>query len=124
MTDYLTVIEVLAIHAAMIDGFGGADGIRDLGALESAIFRPGTGYYDGPVEEAAALMESLLQNHPFIDGNKRTAFAAADLHFRWNGLRYSRTVEDAAAFIDSMFASRDIDAALITDFLRNHTTHL
>ncbi len=122
MTEYLSVIEVLTIQAAMIDEFGGSEGVRDLGALESAVFRPETGYYDGPVEEAAALMESLLQNHPFIDGNKRTAFAAADLHLRLNGLMYSGTAAEAIAFMDSIFEEQGVDAATIAEFLRAHTS--
>ena len=122
MAKYLTVIEVLTIHAAMIDEFGGTEGIRDLGALESAVFRPETGYYDGPIEEAAALMESLLQNHPFLDGNKRTAFAAADLHLRMNGLAYSGTQAEAMAFIDAVFEEKAVSASSIADFLRSHTS--
>ncbi len=61
MADYLTVIEVLSIHASMIREFGGTEGVRDLGALEAAVFRPQTGYYDGPVEEAAALAVEALE---------------------------------------------------------------
>ena len=82
MPGYLSVVEVLALHAILIDEFGGTDGVRDLGALESAVFRPQTGYYDDPIAEAAALLESLIQNHPFLDGNKRVAVAAADVHLR------------------------------------------
>jgi death-on-curing protein len=76
MTDYLTVVEVLAIHDDQIERYGGASGLRDRGLLEAAIFRPQTGYYADLIEEAAALWESLSQNHPFIDGNKRTASSA------------------------------------------------
>ncbi len=76
MTDYLTTIEVLAIHADQIERYGGAAGVRDAGLLEAALYRPQTGYYTDPMAEAAALWESLAQTHPFIDGNKRTAFAA------------------------------------------------
>lgn len=85
MTIYLEVIEVIAIHALLIDEFGGEMGVRDLGALEAAVFRPQTGYYEGPIEQAAAFLESLMQNHPFLDGNKRTAVACADVHLRMNG---------------------------------------
>ena len=58
---YLTVVELLAIHEELIAEHGGSDGIRDMGALESAVFRPQTGYYDDAIEEAAALMESIIQ---------------------------------------------------------------
>jgi death on curing protein len=87
VTSYLTLLEVLAIHDRLLADFGGAAGIRDPGGLESALFRPQTGYYDDTVAEAAALLESLLVNHPFVDGNKRTAFAVADIFLRLNGHR-------------------------------------
>lgn len=77
MNDYLTLAEVLAIHDDQIERYGGSAGVRDCGLLEAALFRPQTGYYADLIEEAAALWESLAQNHPFIDGNKRTAFAVS-----------------------------------------------
>ena len=85
--DFLTVADVLAMHTMLIKRYGGASGLRDPGALEAALFRPQTGYYDDIVAEAAALLESLAINHPFIDGNKRIAFAAADVFLRINGRR-------------------------------------
>jgi death-on-curing protein len=77
--DYLTTIEILSIHAIMINKYGGSPGLRDLGALEAALFRPRTGYYSDIISQAAALMESLAINHPFIDGNKRVAFAVVNV---------------------------------------------
>ena len=59
--------------------------MRDVGALESALQRPQTGYYDTIIEEAAALLERLVQNHPFVDGNNRVAFAVVDVFMRING---------------------------------------
>ncbi len=91
VSEYLRVIEILAIHALVIDEFGGTDGPRDLGALEAAVFRPQTSYYDDPISEAAALFESLIQNHPFLDGNKRTALGTANVHLRMNGLELGGT---------------------------------
>src|SRR5271166_1920929 len=79
MSDYLTLAEALAIHDDQIERYGGLSGVRDHGILEAALYRPQTGYYANLIEEAAALWESLAQNHPFIDGNKRTAFCG-DLH--------------------------------------------
>lgn len=73
--DYITTADALAIHQILIRKYGGADGLRDMGALESALHRPQTGYYKDIIEEAAALLESLAINHPFLDGNKRVAFA-------------------------------------------------
>ena len=83
--DYLTVADVLGMHTVLMQRYGGAGGVRDPGALEAALFRPQTGYYDDIIAEAAALLESLAINHPFVDGNKRIAFAAADVFLRING---------------------------------------
>ena len=84
-TDYLTTADVLGLHRMLMQRYGGTPGLRDASALESALFRPQTGYYEDIVAEAAALMESLAINHPFIDGNKRIAFAATDVFLRING---------------------------------------
>jgi len=93
---FLSVDEVLAIHERLIQKFGGALGIRDPGLLESALFRPQTGYYNDLAEMAAALFESLLLNHAFVDGNKRVAFFATDIFLRLNGWKFS--VEAVAAY--------------------------
>ncbi len=85
MTEYVTTADALFFHKQLIERFGGAPGIRDAGALESALHRPQTGYYDTTIHEAAALLESLVQNHPFVDGNKRVAFAVVDVFLRING---------------------------------------
>jgi death-on-curing protein len=85
MTEYVTTADALFFHKHLIERYGGAPGIRDVGALESALHRPQTGYYDTIIHEAAALLESLVQNHPFVDGNKRTAFAVVDVFLRING---------------------------------------
>src|SRR5215472_8539651 len=93
---YLTVGEVLQIHHQLIENYGGAHGLRDNGLLESAVFRPQIGYYNTVAEEAAALMESLANNHPFLDGNKRIAFAAAHTFLIING--YDLDVDPLAAY--------------------------
>ena len=90
MTRFLTVQQVLFIHARLIETTGGEHGVRDLGLLQSAVFRPqatfnGVELYDDLFHKAAALMISLAQNHPFVDGNKRTAITAAALFLRQNG---------------------------------------
>ena len=87
MREYLTSLEILTLHQTLLQRYGGASGIRDMGAVEAAVFRPQCGYYGDIVEEAAALLESLLINHPFVDGNKRVAFAACDVFLRINGWR-------------------------------------
>ena len=85
MTSYPTVAEVIAVHSRLIAIFGGSLGIRDLGALESALARPRTGYYDDLIQEATALWESLSQNHPFVDGNKRVAVTVTGAFLKVNG---------------------------------------
>jgi len=85
MTQYVTTADALFFHKQLIERYGGAPGVRDVGALESALQRPQSGYYDTIIEEAAALLESLVQNHPFVDGNKRVAFAVVDVFLRING---------------------------------------
>jgi len=82
---YLTVAEVLAIHHNQIEEYGGAHGLRVQGALEAAVFRPQTGYYNDISEEAAALLESLVNNHAFLDGNKRVGFATMHTFLLLNG---------------------------------------
>ena len=77
MTEYVTTADALFFHRQLIEQYGGAAGVRDVGALESALHRPQTGYYESIIHEAAALLESLIQNHPFADGNGRTGRALA-----------------------------------------------
>jgi death-on-curing protein len=99
MTQYVTTADALFFHKVLIERYGGATGIRDAGALESALHRPQTGYYDTIVHEAAALLESLAQNHPFVDGNKRVAFAVVDVFLRINGHALKA---DSKAIYDSL----------------------
>jgi len=104
MTEYVTTADALFFHMQLIERYGGGPGIRDVGALESALHRPQTGYYDTLIHEAAALLESLVQNHPFIDGNKRTAFAVVDVFLRING----RTITaDSVAVYDKFIKLLD-----------------
>ena len=120
MPGYLTVVEVLAVHAVLIDEFGGTAEVRDLGALEAAVFRPQTGYYEDPIAEAAALFESLIQNHPFLDGNKRTAVAAADVHLRMNGFELGGESADHHRFIIELMSSGELDWTAIDVWLRQN----
>ena len=86
MPRYLTVADILFLHDLQIEQFGGGTGLRDPGQLEAAVFRPQSGYYPDIIAQAAALWESLSQNHPFVDGNKRTALAATLTFLIINGL--------------------------------------
>ncbi len=118
--DYLTVAELLAIHTDQIERYGGAQGIRDQGLLEAALFRPQTGYYADLIEEAAALWESLAQNHAFIDGNKRTAFAAAYTFLAINGARLAADLEETYDFIVALYEANQFSFDNLIPWLRNH----
>ncbi len=93
---YLSVEQIFLIHQAQIEKFGGARGLRDVGPLESAAARPamtfgGDDLYPDLPAKAAALMHSLVMNHPFVDGNKRVGAAAAELFFLLNGWQVDAT---------------------------------
>lgn len=101
--------EAVEIHSVLIERFGGPTGIRDLGLLESALYRPQTGYYDNLDEMAAAMFESLIKNHPFVDGNKRVAFFATDVFLRMNGYKFQVEAALAHRFLMSLFDSNTCD---------------
>jgi len=119
-TVYLTVVEVLAFHEVLIDEFGGATGVRDIGALEAALFRPQTGYYRDVIDEAAALLESLVQNHPFVDGNKRVGFAVMDVFLRLNGRVLDVDDLDAHEFLVTLIERHELELAAIDVWLQDH----
>jgi len=121
MTDYVTLVEAITFHEEQIQRYGGDAGIRDLGALESALYRPQTGYYDDLIEEAAALWESMAQNHPFVDGNKRTAFAVTDVFLRINGLMITAAADEIIAFIHSLYETRTFNFEELAAWLRDNT---
>jgi death-on-curing protein len=123
VTDYLTLADVLAIHDDLIQHYGGAAGVRDPGALESALFRPQTGYYGDLIEEAAALWESLAQNHPFVDGNKRTAFAATYTFLAINGATLTADAEETYRFISGLYDERQFTFERLAAWPRGHVDH-
>ena len=116
--------EVLAIHAVLIGQFGGPEGLRDPGLLESALFRPRTGYYADLAEMSAALFESLLMNHPFLDGNKRVAFFATDVFLRLNGYRLRVDPDEAYQFLIGLLDSRSCDYAHLLPWIRHSLAKL
>lgn len=96
---YPTVAEAKEFHRQLIEEFGGTHGLLDEGRLEAAILRPQTGYYQTLVEEAAVLMESLANNHVFLDGNKRISVAVTDTFLRLNGFYLEVDALQAYKFI-------------------------
>ena len=109
---YLTLAETVEIHKQLIEEFGGSHGIRDQTGLEAAIFRPQVGYYGNIIQEAAALMESLANNHAFIDGNKRTALLTMYTFLGINGVDFIVPEADAAAMIMSLAAGEVSEESL------------
>src|SRR5882672_5898253 len=93
---YPTITETIEAHRLLIEEFGGLHGIRDTELLESAVLRPQNDYYSNLIEEASALMESLANNHAFIDGNKRVSFVMTDAMLRANG--YFLEIEPFAGY--------------------------
>jgi death-on-curing protein len=100
----IDINEVEKIHDILIENFGGAKGIRDKGALESAINRPyqtfdGRELYPSPMDKAAAIFESIISNHPFIDGNKRTAYVLMRLVLKENKMDINLTQNQKFDFV-------------------------
>jgi len=115
---FLSLDEVLTIHERLIQVFGGHGGVRDLGLLESALFRPQSGYYEDLSTMAAALFESLIMNHPFVDGNKRVAFFASDVFLRLNGWRFKVGQRDAYQLLMRLLSSGQCDLQHLQRWLR------
>lgn len=116
---HLSVDELLAIHDRLVERFGGISGVRDLGLLESALYRPRTGYYADLAEMAAALFESLLMNHPFIDGNKRVAFFATDVFLRLNGWHLQVDADAAHRFLIGLLEAGECDFEHLLPWIRD-----
>jgi death-on-curing protein len=117
-TVFLTVDEVLAIHGRLLATFGGPPGVRDGGLLESALYRPRTGYYADLAELAAALFESLIMNHPFVDGNKRVAFFATDVFLRLNGWKMRVDADQAHEFLIGLLEADECDFEHLVAWIR------
>ena len=124
MSEYITVAEVYRMQHRLIEMFGGLHGVRDKGAVEAAVFRPQNGYYNSIDEEAAALMESLGNNHGFLDGNKRIAFTAADVFLRRNGFYIAVEAADGYEFINGSMERQEFRFAKILEWIRKQVKPL
>jgi death-on-curing protein len=122
VTFYPTSNEVIAVHARLIARFGGSPGIRDRGGLESALARPQCGYYEDIIQEAAALWESLSQNHPFVDGNKRVAVTVTAAFLKVNGYRLEFDDLEAFSFLIGLYESGRTRFVELEKWLHAHTT--
>lgn len=121
---FLTVDELLAIHGRLIERFGGPPQVRDPGLLESALYRPRTGYYEDLSSMATALFESLLINHPFVDGNKRVAFFATDVFLRLNGWKLVVDPDEAHAWIVGSLERSECDFDHLLPWVRSSLAKL
>jgi death on curing protein len=120
VTYYPGIEEVISAHSRLIARFGGTLGIRDRAALESALARPQTGYYADLIEEAAALWESLSQNHPFLDGNKRTAITVTAAFLSVNGYKLEFDDVTAFRFMIELYETGTFRFAILEGWLRQH----
>ena len=121
---YLTLGEVVALHRALVAASGGADGLRDFGALESALAQPkatfdGHDLYATVVDKASALAYGLAMNHPFIDGNKRIAHAAMAVFLELNGFVLAATVVEQEVLMLTLAAGQ-VSRAELTTWLERH----
>ena len=121
---YPTVAEAIEIHRQLIEEFGGSRGLSDKGRLEAAIFRPQMGYYNNLLEEAAALMESLANNHAFLDGNKRLSFALTDTFLRVNGFYLEVGPLSAHKFITEAIGRGEFRFNPIREWISSHVKPL
>jgi death-on-curing protein len=125
---YLTVGEILEIYSRVMDLSGGLVGVLDLGTLESAVAQPRMTYngeelYPTIVEKASALGYSIIQNHPFVDGNKRAGHAALETFLMLNGCEISASVDEQTEIILGI-ASGKVDRSTFIDWLRDHIIDL
>ncbi len=121
---FLTRDELLEIHEYLIERFGGQPGIRDPGLLESALFRPRTGYYEDLAEMGAALFESLIMNHPFVDGKKRVAFFGTDVFFRLNGYKLEIVAAEAYPFLIGLLEKGECNFENLLRWIRHSIIRL
>jgi death-on-curing protein len=125
---YLTLGEVLALHRRILAESGGRPGLRDLGAIASALSQPkvsvgGEDAYPTLIDKAAALGYSLIRNHGFIDGNKRMAHAAMEVFLIMNGMELRASVDDQERFMPALAAGQ-VSREALAEWLRAHVTEL
>jgi death-on-curing protein len=119
-TLFPTLAETLDLHIRLIERFGGKGGVLDMGLLESALMRPQTGYYPTLSLQAAALLQSLTQNHAFVDGNKRVAFASTAIFLRMNGYRLKVDADNGESFMIDQIIRKKLSLQKIAEWLEKH----
>jgi|SRR3989344_1096264 len=125
MVTYVSIGDVLAIHATLIHLYGGSDGVRDIGLVESALARPQAGFggydaYPTLFEKAAVLLRGIIKNHGFVDGNKRTGTAVMSIFIKLNS--YKLIVTDSQLVSLAVKVAEDkLDPEAITEWLNKHS---
>jgi death-on-curing protein len=119
-TFFPTHDEALELHRVLLERFGGKAGVRDLGLLESALARPRSGYYATLFQQAAALLQSLVMNHPFVDGNKRVAYALTKIFLRTNGQKLAVSADEGERFIVREVIADRAELRAIAAWLEKH----
>ena len=125
---YLSIEEIISLHAKVVAQSGGSSGLRDRGALESASAQPemtfgGNDLYPTIAEKAAALGHSLIQNHPFVDGNKRVGHAAMEVFLVLNGYEIRASVDEQEQIVLSV-ASGQKSRAEFAEWLKQHVVEV
>ncbi len=120
MRRFLSFEQVVEINAEMVRQFGATYALRDAGALYAAVARPQSGYYADIIEEAAALFESLSQNHPFVDGNRRTAITATAVFLMMNGWKLFLSDLETYQWLIGLYETGGVNKAAIESWLRQH----
>lgn len=123
--NYLNINQVLVIHNEVIEQIGGTKGIRDLGLVESAVARPqatfgGKDLYPDIFSKTASLGHSLIRNHPFVDGNKRTGYMSMLLFLNINGYDIKVAQEKSYKFVIEI-AEKKKDEGSIAEWLKKHS---
>lgn len=121
----LDIRQVLILHETMIKKHGGSPGVRDKNMLESAVHRPfatygGEDLYPDIFLKCAALIQSIIKNHPFIDGNKRTAFVSAYTVLMKNNIKISATEKEIVKFVVEV-ANKNLSVDEISNWLQGHS---
>lgn len=122
--NYLYPTQILFLHMRVIEVSGGSQGVRDQGLLDSAVYRPqasfgGADLYPDVFSKAAALGHSIIKNHPFVDGNKRTGFEAMRLFLRMNGFDLRAGEDEKFDFVMKIASDREMDEHRIAERLRS-----
>ena len=122
---FLTNTQVLFIHDRLVKKFGGAFGIRDLGLIKSAVARPQATFdrkylYNSIFDKAATLLQSLLKNHPFVDGNKRTALSSSAIFLKINGYELINNHKEEVEFAIKV-DNQNLTSEQISKWLKDHS---